>query len=269
MAIRVNGITTALTLIATAGYLVGVYSSMGREARPGAAHHPFMMLGRVAAAQAAPWEIVHSLVCSSPRSSSPSGCGADLHGWRAAVRVAARLALGDAAARRGHVAEAGLGQANGRSSMSISRRTPGAHGWRAHRMIPTSAYSDSEHARDEDQRTRSVRKAFWLICIRSPEPFARPDVSPNTAPITAYTTEIRRPMKKDGSAAGRRGLRDHRPSVARSSRSSASSDVLRKPSSSATTIGKNVTRTQPARGASPNPNHRRNSGASAAAGTGT
>ncbi len=66
----VNAVVMPLTLIATAGYLVGVYSSMGlidSDAGWVAAlalvpmTSPFMMLGRVAAAQAAPLEIVLSL----------------------------------------------------------------------------------------------------------------------------------------------------------------------------------------------------------------
>ena len=67
----VNAVVMPLTLIATAGYLVGVYSSMGLiDSDAGwvatlalvPLTSPFMMLGRVAAAQAAPWEIVLSLV---------------------------------------------------------------------------------------------------------------------------------------------------------------------------------------------------------------
>jgi ABC-2 type transport system permease protein len=66
----VNAAVMPLTLIATAGYLVGVYSSMGLiDSDAGwvatltlvPLTSPFMMLGRVAAAQAAPWEIVVSL----------------------------------------------------------------------------------------------------------------------------------------------------------------------------------------------------------------
>lgn len=66
----VNAVVMPLTLIATAGYLLGVYSSMGLiDSDAGwvatlalvPLTSPFMMLGRVAAAQAAPWEIVLSL----------------------------------------------------------------------------------------------------------------------------------------------------------------------------------------------------------------
>jgi ABC-2 type transport system permease protein len=66
----VNSVVMPLTLIATAGYLLGVYSSMGLiDSDAGwvatlavvPLTSPFMMLGRVAAAQAAPWEIVLSL----------------------------------------------------------------------------------------------------------------------------------------------------------------------------------------------------------------
>ena len=66
----VNAVVMPLTLIATAGYLVGVYSSMGLiDSDAGwvailamvPMTSPFMMLGRVSAAQAAPWEIVLSL----------------------------------------------------------------------------------------------------------------------------------------------------------------------------------------------------------------
>jgi ABC-2 type transport system permease protein len=66
----VNAVVMPLTLIATAGYLIGVYSSMGLiDSDAGwvatlalvPLTSPFMMLGRVAATQAAPWEIVLSL----------------------------------------------------------------------------------------------------------------------------------------------------------------------------------------------------------------
>src|SRR3954465_6190741 len=76
-------------------------------------------------------------------------------------------------------------------------------------------------------------------------------------------------MNNDGSAVGQRSFRNAWASVApyERSRSVASREAWAKPSSSATTTGKNVTRTTTRiLGSTPNPNHSRNSGAIAITG---
>jgi ABC-2 type transport system permease protein len=66
----VNSVVMPMTLISTAGYMVGVYASMGLiDSRAGwviglalvPLTSPFMMLGRIAVGDATPWEVVLSL----------------------------------------------------------------------------------------------------------------------------------------------------------------------------------------------------------------
>ena len=66
----VNSVVMPMTLISTVGYMVGVYSSMGLiDSHAGwivgltlvPLTSPFMMLGRIATGEAAPWEVVVSL----------------------------------------------------------------------------------------------------------------------------------------------------------------------------------------------------------------
>ena len=96
----VNAVVMPMTLLSTAGYMIGVYAAMGLiDIRAGwivgltllPFLSPFMMLGRIAVGAAAPWEIVLSLVLLVAMIAARDlDRGADLRGRRAAVRLAAR-----------------------------------------------------------------------------------------------------------------------------------------------------------------------------------
>ena len=104
----VNSVVMPMTLISTAGYMVGVYSSLGLiDSRAGwvmglamvPLTSPFMMLGRIATNDASAGEIVVSLaLLVGAIVADPVGCGPHLRGRGAALWLASWPARGPAPA---------------------------------------------------------------------------------------------------------------------------------------------------------------------------